>query len=498
MRVQGIPTTRLKGTATYAPGKIGYDLTGEALGGTFQLTGTYPLGGPAAKPESRVPPPNPDVVPVGMADPPERPELGRFRLTNVRLRRLATGLGVPGLKPLRGRLDVDVRYEFDAAGVPAGTGRLRITNFGWGDDRDGGDVVALIRVSADGIDLYDVAASLAGGDLRGRVRYLFNRSDRSFFNVTLDRAELRKLTVPFGLGEVGGPESRVSVNVRGGIGKELRGTGSISAARGKLAGIDVGDVRLPFEWGFFAGGSGEVAFRHVDANVAGGRIDGTATYRWGASSRLDGNLRFLDVSVRQLIGSSTGITPGRASGRFEFSGTDVQTVNDVSGVLLATFRGEGYLFDLPVFKVVAPFLSLTRLTAPVTEGDMKARLTNGRFNIARLALIGPNAQLFASGLVGLDGRLDLDVVARTSPIAIDPAVLRLFRLRIPALGPIPLSLILDISRALANQTVRLRVSGDVNNPKVQLNVAALLADEAIRFFLGIDSLAGVAAGGGGN
>ncbi|MGL6096509.1 MAG: hypothetical protein ACRC7O_12015, partial [Fimbriiglobus sp.] len=431
-------------------------------------------------------------------------EGGRFLLTNVRLGRLADDLGLPRLKPLRGKLEIDLRYDFDAAGSPAGTGRLRVTNFGWDTvadtDTNAGDVAALIRISADGVDLKDVAASLAGGDLRGRARYVFRRSDRSYFNLTLDRAELRKLTVPLGLGGIGGPESRVTVNLRGGLGREFQGAGSITAARGKLAGVDVGDLRLPFEWSFSGGGGGEIAFRQVNAQVAGGRVDGSATYRWGASTRLDGNLRFLDVSVRQLIGSTTGITPGRASGRFEFGGTDIESVNDVTGVLIARFCGEGFLFDLPVFRVLAPFLSIGRLGAPVTEGDLKARLANGRVRIARLALTGPNVQLFASGLVGLDGRLDLDVVARTSPIALDPAVLRVFRLRVPAVGPLPLSLILDASRFLADQTVRLHVSGTVGAPTVQLNVAALLAEEAIRFVLGIDVLStavgtGTAAGG---
>ncbi|HVK19154.1 MAG TPA: hypothetical protein VM533_19635, partial [Fimbriiglobus sp.] len=46
LRVQGIPAERLKGKIDYKPGGLAYDLTGETLGGSFDLNGTYPLSQP--------------------------------------------------------------------------------------------------------------------------------------------------------------------------------------------------------------------------------------------------------------------------------------------------------------------------------------------------------------------------------------------------------------------------------------------------------------------
>ena len=63
-------------------------------------------------------------------------------------------------------------------------------------------------------------------------------------------------------------------------------------------------------------------------------------------------------------------------------------------------------------------------------------------------------------------------------------VLRLGVVEVPRyIGPLPLQLVRDVSALLSNRTVRLTITGTVANPQPQLNTAALLADEAIRFFL---------------
>ena len=63
------------------------------------------------------------------------------------------------------------------------------------------------------------------------------------------------------------------------------------------------------------------------------------------------------------------------------------------------------------------------------------------------------------------------------------AGLRLLGLRIPAIGPLPISLIRDVGDFLSNRTVRLSITGTTNNPIVRVNVGALLTEQAVRFFL---------------
>ena len=65
----------------------------------------------------------------------------------------------------------------------------------------------------------------------------------------------------------------------------------------------------------------------------------------------------------------------------------------------------------------------------------------------------------------------------------DPALLRLLRLSIPAVGPIPLAAINEASSYLSNRTVRLTVTGSIGAPSIQVNASRLLTESAVRFFL---------------
>jgi hypothetical protein len=70
----------------------------------------------------------------------------------------------------------------------------------------------------------------------------------------------------------------------------------------------------------------------------------------------------------------------------------------------------------------------------------------------------------------------------------NPNFLRLLGLRIPAAGPIPVSLLLEASTYLSNRTIHLRVTGTVRSPVVQVQPVALLSDEVVRFFINRSSL----------
>jgi hypothetical protein len=98
--------------------------------------------------------------------------------------------------------------------------------------------------------------------------------------------------------------------------------------------------------------------------------------------------------------------------------------------------------------------------------------------------VGDLARVFVEGTVTLQQRLNLDVVANTAQMGIDPSLLQILNLSLPAIGPIPLSLINQASNTLANRTIRLRVSGTIRAPSIQINPVALLSEAAVRFFLG--------------
>ena len=100
-----------------------------------------------------------------------------------------------------------------------------------------------------------------------------------------------------------------------------------------------------------------------------------------------------------------------------------------------------------------------------------------------MSLVGPLLSVLIDGTVTLQGRLDLNAVGQSGNFGVNTPALKLLSRRIPAIGPIPLSLIAEVSSLLANQVVRLQVTGTVRNPTVQLAPIAQLTTEAVRFFI---------------
>ena len=261
----------------------------------------------------------------------------------------------------------------------------------------------------------------------------------------------------------------------------MSGTAEVSVARGKLGGLDVSGLRLPVE--FDLTGGGRVGVRNATTTVGEGRADVDLSYDLAAGGRLAGQVRFRDVRVSRLGGPQALFGSGRLTGRFDVSGETVRSANDITGRLVATVQ-QASVREIPVLNVVAPFLNPRALARPFDTGDIQGRLRGGVFRLERLALSNDQADVFADGTITLQKRLDLHVVARTGNLGGSVSLLRAFGARIPALGPIPVGLILDVSEFLSNRTVRLNVTGTTDQPVVRVNTSALLAEEAVRFFLG--------------
>ncbi len=461
--VQGIPTTKLTGKLGYKSGAITYALKGDALGGSFDVEGTYPLGS---------------------ADPKKPAEKlgGTIRIQRLRLDRLARELRIDSLEPLRGVVTLSLDYTHGADG-PTGGGRIEIRDFAWGDARfDTTDLVSEIRVSGDGFEIPAITGELAGGSLRGRVRYDFDEPRKSLLTLKLENADAMALLAPLGLKADSG---RVSISLRSSIGKSFRGIGTVTAARAKIEGVEVSDVRIPVAWVFSPGGGAQFTVRDAKATVANGSIRAKSEVVWNGSARVEGLIEFVDVNVGDLAkGFGTqayGI--GKSTGRFDFRGNDVRTASDLQGALSARF-GQTTVREIPILgslnNVFSPVQALTRFDS----GELTARLGSGLFRIERLALAGIGAKLFADGTVSLAGKLDLDVVYNTGQIGPSAPLIRTVLRDIPAIGPIPVGLIVRITEGLSNRIVRVHVDGTTDRPTTRVNPTALLSENAVRFFVG--------------
>lgn len=460
LTVQNIPAERLVGRASIQGGAVDYSLEGKTLGGSFEVKGRYP----GAKKKE-----------------PDKGTRGSLKIEGVDLSQLAGALRSEALRPLAGRVDLNFDFEND---LSAGSGRLSVRGVRWGRDEFAPEVRGVLLLQNGQFELRDLSGTVAGGILRGRARVAVDDPTRNYFSVTIDRADGRRLTAPVP-GTTGLLTGEVSVTVRGRVGREIRGSGVVTVGRGAVSGVAVNDLRVPFDYNTAPGGYGRLAVREASTRAGTGRATANLTVEWGGGVRVDGQARFISVplaAVAPSLGENSYLGNGHLTGRFDLSGTNVRSAADLTGNLVAALTNTS-VKEVPLIQEALPYLNPLGLTKPFQTGDVRGTLRGGVFRVQRLALANPSAQLFAEGTITTAGRLDLNVTAHTGQIGPEARGLRLLALRLPLYGPIPIGLIKDVTDFLSNRTVRLTITGTTAAPVVRINARALLADEAVRFFL---------------
>ncbi|HEY8505439.1 MAG TPA: AsmA-like C-terminal region-containing protein, partial [Gemmataceae bacterium] len=273
-------------------------------------------------------------------------------------------------------------------------------------------------------------------------------------------------------------------------GREVRGSAEVSAPHGSLLGLDFADVRIPLSWTIFPlQQRGRVWTPEVRGRLGHGEVTGAAEFAWfaGAGARLEGDFRFRNIDANPLLrvfSPAASGAGGKARGRLTLSGTDVRSVNDLRGTLGASFS-RLQVFQLPVLDRVAALLGPVRSAAVTAdEASLRASLSRGVVRVHEFSAVSPAVQVFIAGSVGLNGRLDLEVIAHTGRLVLNPAWLRLAGIQVPvAVGPIPVAVLIEVSNFLSRRTVQLEVTGTVDTPIVRVKAIPLLSEQAVRFFL---------------
>jgi translocation and assembly module TamB len=311
--------------------------------------------------------------------------------------------------------------------------------------------------------------------------------DRSHFNLELQRVDASVLLAAYpGLaGEVEGP---VDLRLRGNLGREWRGSGEAALTRGRVFGVEVDEWRLPVNFTFVpVRGRGQLTIRDSNAQLARGRATLQAELLFSADAppRLEGNARFYNAQLKSLVrpGNELGsFAVGQVTGRVDFSADSLRSADDLNATVDATLA-QTQALQLPVLRMLVPFVAPGQSATTFQQGDLRGRLSRGVFRIQRFNLSSPIVRLAIVGTITTTGRLDLEAAGSSGRVGANPAFLRLIGLRIPAAGPIPISLLLEASSLLSSSLIHLRVTGTVRNPDVHFEPAKAFADEVVRFFL---------------
>ncbi len=481
LTVQNIPTDNLHADVAYKAGVAEYHIKGDSLGGHFTLDGKVPFTG-AQKP------PTPGG---GDGAPPDKDQPkggGRFRFEGIQLARLSQALGLgPAIGQLRGRAEIDLPFQVGPDDALTGAGTLIVYNLRFGDallmDSLRADLVLINQT----VQVRNLSAAVGQGNFRGVMVYNLHDPNRSYFNLHLEQVDASALLASFPdlAAQVQGP---VDLRLRGNLGRRWHGSGEVDLTRGRLFGAVVDELHLPATFEFSpARQSGRITIRDANAQLAGGRATGQAEFAWsgGEAPRLVGEARFNNAEVRSLVkpgGSLGSYLVGRLTGRVDFGADSLRSLDDLDATVDATLA-DSQALEIPVLSALAPYLAPGQSATTFQKGDLRGRLSRGIFRLQRLTLSSSIVQMAVVGTVNTAGRLDLDVTGGIGTLGVNPAFLQAIGLRIPAVGPIPVSLLLEASALLSNRVIHLRVTGTVRNPNVQIAPVRILAEEAVRFFV---------------
>jgi hypothetical protein len=441
----------------YRHGSVHYHLDGRTLGGRVDLHGELNVAGQVYS---------------------ARP--GHLRLQHIdvdRVLALSSSAGEP--LPMRGTVDADLRFRLVGKELtPLARGRVVLSGLAWQDQTLAAAAQADLIIDHQEVTLRDFTATVGQGIFSGKLVFNLRQPERSWFTATLDGADLTTLLQPW-------PDlaqhcqGTLDLRLRGKLGKECSGSCDAVLMRGKLAGLAVNEWRLPIRWSLVPSeGRGHVEMHdsHLQASGGSGTMDLSAG--WNSTLRLDSQLKFVGVDLRQAFpGMKLG--NGRANGRLDISGDHIRCLDDLQGTLQATFL-QTQAMQLPVLRQIAPVLGF-QSSSTFQNGDLRARLARSVVHLERMTFYEGPLQLYAEGNLTLQGRVLLDVTANTGKLTNLAAALGW---RLPS-GSISNGLLAKATTALSPRLVHLHVTGTVHEPIIQVVPLPMLTEQALRFFGGL-------------
>jgi hypothetical protein len=459
----------LHGLLTYDRGLLDYQLRGEVLRGTIELTGRW------------------------QSNPPPRATAfneGSFQLSGAHLDALTPLLGAQGrLDSLSGRVSANVRYRHAAkTGLPEGAGDLAID-----DVRLNGTAVldalrGAVRVRNDRIEVTSANAALAGGSLTLSGVAFFDPRRRGSFRLNVSGADLAQLlsSVPQMASKVRGVADAQLDGFFGGD-RPLIINGTFALPRGRAAGIEFNAVRVPINGSIDpVSRRGAIQLHGITGQIAHGRVTGDFDATLSTWLRLNGHGKLSSIDLRTLLAQSASasrLANGKLTGNYTLGGRDIRSVNDLTGTLNATLT-QAQAMSLPILQQTLPYLT-GGVSGSTTfdDGTIRGSLSRGVVRVERLSLSSGSAQIYAQGNVTLAGRLDLNVTVKTGDLNATRRTISLLASRLLLVAAPPVGLLVNVTQFLSNQVINLEVTGTVRSPTIRVRPLQLLGQEAAQFFL---------------
>ncbi|GAC1470850.1 MAG: hypothetical protein NVSMB9_16380 [Isosphaeraceae bacterium] len=488
LTVQGIPADQVHASVQARKGELGYEIAADSLGGKITFKGAFPLAAAAAA---------------------KLRSQGELRAVGFTLGQVWNSLGLTGLiSRVTGRGAIDANVRSVTGGQDAGVfahGLVEVRDLRWGTSAPIGQLRGVLAMTPTvwRIDLIrgELLGGLVTGFLWGTSPPAHRADDRPppvpvdnqsrfGFNVRVDRAPLQTLLATLHLHGIA-VQGFGTLQVVGTFGDALHANGDFHVPRARLAGLPLTDLRLPAELITHGrSAAGVLRVRRWSARLSGGQIHGDAWFRTGSDRAFQSDLTIsgLDLeSIARVESDAKRPASGQISGRIIVKGPDPSLPRRYRGSFHLNLD-DASLVALPVLRELDRFLGAAR-GGVFENGEAVGTIINRQFNIETLTLVGRVAQLHATGTVGFDGQVNLEVLVNTSQIinqtgqalvsAIPGLSGRLGRNR---------DAFNKVGGFLSARLLKFRVTGTVRNPSVVLDPSISPNDNATSFFSGVLNL----------
>jgi len=471
LAVDGAPVASIDAAVNQHDQRLTYNASGRLLDGLLRLEG--------AREPGQLPPAGSVLAQLGSA---------QLTVRGGSLARLAEVAVDPATLPgpVEGAFDVDFVSTASAEDW-SWRSSLRVANVSVG----GADITTGLQATASGSDkvlrLEDLSGQLAGGQLHGSGQWRLGARQARIFRIGVRNAQLQglmALAVDPDDSPLTGP---VDIELRVHPGEVWRVSGAAFTALGELGGVPLRNARVPIDLDWHpVSGRMHLVLGGTQITLATGRITGRLVAERSTGWMIDGKYKFYRVDVAALtreLGSESQYGAGRLTGTLAISGRHVRSINDVRARLVADLE-DTQTKNIPVLDQIRNYVPGAAVAASnrFNEGRLEARLDRGVIFVEQLSLVSEQLQLYITGRINLNGRLNLDAIVSTGEFG-NPVIANALFSRFIELTVVPVGLLASANEYLSNRVIHLSIGGTISRPVIRVRPFESLRAEVVRFFL---------------
>ena len=412
-----------------------------------------------------------------------------IQLINASLQRVGLDLA-PGsqqfFRRLGGKLSLFTKWQLSPTSSPEMAGRLRLDETKFDGKRVSRTISSDVLIKNQLLSLNKLSAELQQGEISGRANFPLGSTTSGNFELLIRRFSLSRMLQILG-GDSIPAQGLISARVSGRTGASIAGRGVLEISRAGLFGVSDQSMKVPIRFALQPRQrTGEIVMPRNRFRLFGGNVNGSASMKFGAQTRLETNLQFANLNSDSMVRSLSGYSvqgTGRLGGTLKLSSRDMKSPKDLTG----SFRGSlenSDAFEIPLLNQASRLINTPTLqTRRFNSEEIEMSLSKGVIDVKSFNLRNSLANVTIDGKVTLEGRLQLGLAARVERLNQPTLIDELAGSPLARFQGTPAAFFAQAAEFLSERILFLKIDGSTTNPRFRLDPGKQLREELIRQFL---------------